>query len=143
MPFGETDLQMPRLPRERPEPQKALRQHVVDALKKIGAAEEHREKSLATLVQYHRRERARILGGAAKKLKAFRAKQQESRAKYGVWHPQQKRARKLESIRYAQELGVNTDELFRLNAYVRGRARLILDATVTKTFHTTGFQPLS
>ena len=42
-------------------------------------------------------------------------------------------ARKVEYVRYAQHLGVNTDQLFRLQTYVQYRACLLLEGSSKKT----------
>jgi hypothetical protein len=96
-------------------------------VEKICADEDYRARTLSELAKYCRKERAKILGDAAKKLSTFRASERKSRKKYGIWSPGQRMARKAEFLRHAQSLGVNADALFRLNAYVRKRAALLMD----------------
>ena len=111
---GKTEIRLPLVPDYRADRQKALQQRIEEAVKRICASEDYRAKTLSQLVRYARRERARILGKAATKIAAFRERERKSRKKYGIWSTQQRMARKVELVRYAQSLGVNTDALFRL-----------------------------
>ncbi len=138
---GKTELELPRLPDARDETGKTLPLRIEEALKKLGAEEDYRLKTLEALGMYARKERARILGHAEKELIAFRAKERESRKKYGVWCAQQKVARQAELVRYAEQLGINTDEMFRLNAYVRTRADLLMQAPGREFLHPLRSQP--
>jgi hypothetical protein len=142
MPFPKTHLELPRLGRERSEVQKALKQRVEAALKKQAAAEEIRAKALTALSKYYRSERDDILGRAAKKLDALRMKERKTREAYGTWTRQQRLAKRVEIVRYAQELGVNTDRLFHLNAYVKNRAALLLGSVGRKKLFPTDFHTL-
>jgi hypothetical protein len=128
MPRENIEIVLPRLPRGRPgRRQDAIKQRAKEAVEKICADEDYRARTLSELAKYCRKERAKILGDAAKKLSTFRASERKSRKKYGIWSPGQRMARKAEFLRHAQSLGVNADALFRLNAYVRKRAALLMD----------------
>lgn len=127
VPRRKIETRLPPVPTHRADRQKVLQQRVEETVKRIAAIEDYRGKTLAKLVSYARRERASILGDAAKKIATFREQERKSRKKYGIWSPQQRMARKVELVRYAQSLGVNTDALFRLNAYTRRRAELLMD----------------
>jgi hypothetical protein len=125
MPRGKSELNLPRAPGLKAEQQKALQKRVEEELKKLGAVEEYRVKALSRLVAYARKERSRIEGTDRKKLVQYRTNERNSRKKLGVWSPQQRMTRKVDFVRYAQSLGVETDEIFRLNAYTRLRAELL------------------
>ncbi len=142
MPWHRNEVTLPPLGREHSALRDAVTRGVEAELKRLGNEQEHRARALKELFEYGRRERARILGPAATKLAAFRQQQRSSRARYGIWSRRQGETCRLEYLRLARELGVDTDELFRLGAYLQGRARLLLAGASPKTRVPLGRKPL-
>lgn len=134
MPRGESRISLPQAHGLTAEQHKGLQSRVEAALGRIGAVEEYRAEALRRLVEYARKERVRIEGSDRTKLDQYRAAEKKSRRENGIWSRQQRMARKVEYVRYAQSLGVDTDKLFRLNAYTRLRASLLNEGLATTNF---------